>query len=86
MSEHKYVAMPTFTDGGICLNHQKVGNLKKYLDRFPDDAEVVISGTDSEGNYHHFDCCIGCNFDFQTEHKRVVLSLGTIQDLPITNS
>ena len=76
-----YVAMPHLTPDAICLNNQTVGNLKRYLDTFPDEAEVVISATDREGNYHHWDCCIGCNFEFQREHNRIVLSLGFTKDL-----
>ena len=65
----------------ICLNDQTVGNLKKYLARFPDDAKVVIHCTDKSGSYHNYDCQIGCNFDYQEENNTVQFCLGFPVDL-----
>ena len=79
MTLQKHIATPHF-EKGVCLNNQTVGNLKKYLDRFPDDAEVVIVAANKEGNYHHWDCWIGCNFEYQESHKRVVLHTGFVKD------
>ena len=46
---------------GICLNQQTVGNLKLYLNRFPDNARVFISGVGK--SYDNYDCQIACNFE-----------------------
>lgn len=64
---------------GICLNNQTVGNLKKYLSRFPEDAKVVITTTDREGDYHNYDCQIACNFEHQHETNVVQFILGFIK-------
>ncbi|MCJ7483923.1 MAG: hypothetical protein MUO31_13270 [Thermodesulfovibrionales bacterium] len=65
-----YVATPIFNDD-ICLNNQTVGNLKKYLAHFSDDAKVII---------HHacivYDCQICCNFEHQEETNTAQLMLG----------
>ena len=53
----------------ICLNNQTVGNLKKYLAGFPDDARVIISGIGE--SYQDHDCQIACNFE-QQEKANVV--------------
>jgi len=74
-----YVTMPDFREG-VCLNNQTVGNLKKYLRKFPNDARVVITSTDSEGNYRNFDCKIACNFEHQFKTNTVQLILGFIKD------
>jgi len=58
----------------ICLNHQTVGNLKAYLDRFPDDAKVVISGIGP--NYDDVDCQIACNVEHQEQENVVQFILG----------
>jgi len=60
----------------ICLNNQTVGNLKKYLARFPDDAAVVIYSTDMNGNCINFDCQIACNFEHQVETNTIQFVLG----------
>jgi len=65
----------------ICLNNQTVGNLKKYLSRFPDDAKVSIHNVDRQGNYVTYDCQIACNFEHQEKTKEALLILGTPRDL-----
>ena len=56
----------------VRLNNQTVGNLKKYLDRFPNDAKVFIV----DGQYKNRDCQICCNFDHQEEKNTVQFMLG----------
>ncbi len=62
----------------ICLNDQTVGNFKKYLAMFPDDARIVIHSTDHEDYYHNYDCQIGCNFDHQKETNTVMVFQGFV--------
>lgn len=58
---------------GICLNNQTVGNMRKYLKDFPDDAKITIWH-----DYKTFDCQICCNFERQKETSTVMLMLGSI--------
>lgn len=58
----------------ICLNNQTVGNLKKYLTRFPNSAKVVIAGVGK--NYIDYDCQIACNFEHQEKTNTVMFTLG----------
>ena len=74
------VAVPHFAQEGICLNHQTVGNLKKYLAQFPDNAKVVIHSADRTGDYRNFDCQIGCNFEHQHQENIVQFILGWMID------
>ena len=60
----------------IQLNNQTVGNLKRYLESFPDDAKVVIYTMDENMNYKHYDCLIACNFNQQHENNMVQLLIG----------
>ena len=55
----------------ICLNDQTVGNLKRYLNQYPDNAKVVISSMDKKGNYIDYDCQIACNFEHQQKENVV---------------
>ena len=68
---------------GICLNNQTVGNLKKYLSQFPNDAKVVIHSADRGGVYYNFDCQIACNFDHQHETNTVQLLMGWMIDTTV---
>lgn len=68
------------TDEIVCLNEQTVGNMKKYLNRFPDDARIIIHARLNAGEYRNFDCCIGCNFDYQQENNMVFLYPGLFVD------
>jgi len=61
---------------GVCLNNQTVGNLKRYLDLYPDNAKVVITHTDREGNYINYDCQIACNFEHQEKENVIQFILG----------
>ena len=61
-------------DKAIRLNNQTVDNLKKYLDGFPDDAKVMISGVGT--NYKDYDCQIACNFEHQEKENTVQFVLG----------
>lgn len=62
----------------ICLNNQTVGNLKKYLSRFPDDASVVIHAKLNSGEWANCDCCIACNFEYQQKENIAILYCGLI--------
>jgi len=55
----------------VCLNDQTVGNLKKYLNRFPDDAKVYIWH-----DYKNWDAVICCNFEHQEADNIVQIMLG----------
>lgn len=64
----------------ICLNNQTVGNLKRYLEEFPDDARVVIHAySHNHQDYKIFDCQIGCNIEHQKETNRVILLKGWVE-------
>jgi len=63
---------------GVTLTNQTAGNLKKYLERFPSDARVVIHDTDRGGSYHLYDCVIGCNFEYQENNKTVIFACGFV--------
>lgn len=63
-------------DETIRLSNQTVGNLKKYLAGFPDDAKVTISGVGD--HYTDHDCQIACNFEHQKEKNTVQLTLGDL--------
>ena len=72
---HRPVAMPTMImPEDICLNNQTVGNLRKFLESFPDDAKVVISGIGE--SFASYDCQIACNFEFQRDQKLVQFIVG----------
>ena len=62
-------------DNTIILNNQTVGNMKKYLDQFPDDAKMVIAT--ENGNR---DCQIASNFDNQIYKNCVMLINGMVTD------
>jgi len=62
-------------DKPVCLNFQTVGNLKKYLEQFPNDFKVVI-----HSDYKTRDCVIACNYENQIESKTVQLIPGAIDD------
>lgn len=61
-------------DEAIRHNNQTVGNLRKYLAGFPDDAKIVISGIGE--NYADHDCQIACNFSHQEKENTVQFILG----------
>lgn len=56
-------------------HNQTVGNLKQYLERFPDDAGVVVSGIGE--NYNNHDCQIARSFGRQKKNNTVEFVLGT---------
>ena len=58
-------------DAGICLNNQTVGNLKKYLSGFKNDAKVIMRTGEN-----YFDVEIGCNEDYQKKVQEVLLLKG----------
>ena len=60
----------------INLNDQTVGNLKKYLDSFPDNTRVVIYDLDENNYYQVYDCQIACNFKQQHESNMILLLKG----------
>lgn len=61
----------TEIESSVCLNNQKVGNLIKYLQRFPADAVVTVWH-----DYKEFDCQICCNTEHQIDTNNVQLMLG----------
>ena len=54
----------------------RVRDLKRYLEDFPDDAEVL---TFNGATYDHHYCEIACNREWQIEHKAVMLTRGIIK-------
>jgi hypothetical protein len=59
------------------INHQTVGNLKRYLEHFPDDAKVRIYADDLlSGTWLNHDCRVGGDFEHQHETNTVQFFLG----------
>ena len=79
--KEEVLSLPDYDEDGIRLNAQTVGNLKRYLSQFPDNARVVINATDREGNYIEWDCQIACNFEHQHETNTVKFILGMVADI-----
>ena len=72
-SDKKNLTM-ALKSGDIRINNMDVGNLKKYLDNFPDDAKVVIAGQGAK--FEDLDCQIACNFDHQRSENVVQFTVG----------